>query len=98
MSGKHWSSASASKNQINKLIEDHIYDIVDVEKIQTSFGKKYVIVDDSNNRYWTNNKLNSFIKEYKDVKKFVLKTSELKSFTNKKGQKICYLDIDIDYD
>jgi hypothetical protein len=40
MSGKHWSSASESKNQINKLFEDHIYNIVDVEKIQTSFGKK----------------------------------------------------------
>jgi hypothetical protein len=97
MSGKHWSSASESKNQINKLIENKTYNIVNVDKIQTSFGKKYVLVDDSNNRYWTNNKLDSFIKENKDVKKFTLTTSELKSFTNKKGQKICYLDINIDY-
>ena len=97
MSGKHWSSASESKNQINKLVESKSYNIVDVQKIQTSFGKKYVLIDDSNNRYWTNNKLDSFIKDNKDVKKFTLTTSELKSFTNKKGQKICYLDIDIDY-
>ena len=94
MSGKHWSSDS--KNKINKLVENKTYNIVNVEKIQTSFGKKYVLIDDSNNRYWTNNKLDSFIKDNKDVKNFTLTTSELKSFTNKKGQKINYLDIDID--
>ena len=97
MSGKHWSSASGSKNQINKLAENMTYNIINVDKIQTSFGKKYVLIDDQNHRFWTNNKLDSFIKENKDVKKFVLKTSELKSFTNKRGEKICYLDIDIDY-
>ena len=97
MSGKHWSSASRSKNQINKLVESKTYNIVDVQKIQTSFGKKYVLIDAENEIFWTNNKLDSFIKENKDVKKFTLTTSELKSFTNKKGQKICYLDIDIDY-
>ena len=97
MSGKHWSSAKESNNQINKLVENKTYNIVNVDKIQTSFGKKYVLIDDGNNRFWTNNKLDLFIKEHKDVKKFTLKTSELKSFTNKKGQKINYLDIDIDY-
>jgi hypothetical protein len=95
MSGQHWSSES--KKQISKLAENKTLNIVNVEKIQTSFGKKYIVVDDANNKYWTNSKLDSFIKEHKDVKKFVLKTSELKSFNNKKGEKICYLDIDIDF-
>ena len=38
--------------------------IVDVQKLQTSFGKKYVLIDDSNNKYWT--KVDEFIKEHKD--------------------------------
>ena len=52
--------------------------IVDIQKLQTSFGKKYVLIDDSNNRYWTNNKVDEFIKEYKDIKRFQLITLNLK--------------------
>ena len=93
----HWSSAKESNNQINKLDEKHIYQIVDVQKLQTSFGKKYVLVDESNSRYWTNNKVDEFIKEHKDIKKFQLITSEFKSFKNKKGEEIKYLSIDINF-
>ena len=93
----HWSSAKESNNQINKLDEKHTYQIVDVQKQQTSFGKKYVLIDDSNNRYWTNNKVDEFIKEHKDIKKFQLITSEFKSFKNKKGEEIKYLSIDINF-
>ena len=64
----HWSSANESNNLINKLDEKHIYMITDVQKLQTSFGKKYVLIDDSNNRYWTNNKVDEFIKVQKDNK------------------------------
>ena len=64
----HWSSAKESNNQINKLDEKHIYMIVDVQKLQTSFGKKYVLIDDSNNRYWTNNEVDEFIKNTKILK------------------------------
>ena len=39
---KHWSSAKESNNQINKLDEKHIYMITDVQKLQTSFGKKCI--------------------------------------------------------
>ena len=93
----HWTSAKESSNQINKLDEKHVYMIVDVQKLQTSFGKKYVLIDDSNNKYWTNNKLDEFIKEHKDIKRFQLVTSEFKSFKNKKGDEIKYLTVDIDY-
>ena len=93
----HWTSAKESNNQINKLDEKHTYQIVDVQKQQTSFGKKYVLIDDSNNRYWTNNKVDEFIKEHKDIKKFQLITSEFKSFKNKKKYKINYLTTIINY-
>ena len=93
----HWTSAKESNNHINKLDEKHTYQIVDVERIQTSFGKKYVLIDDSNSRFWTNNKLDEFIKEHKDIKKFQLVTSELKWFKNKKGDEIKYLSIDINF-
>ena len=71
--------------------------IVDVQKLQTSFGKKYVLIDDSNNRYWTNNKVDEFIKTHKDIKRFQLITSEFKTFKSKNGNEIRYLTIDIDF-
>jgi len=45
-----------TNNQITKLDENMIYKIKDVEKLQMSFGKKYVLVDDEDNKCWTNNK------------------------------------------
>ena len=93
----HWSSANESSNQISKLTEKHIYMITDVQKLQTSFGKKYVLIDDSNLKYWTNNKVDEFIKAHKDIKRFQLITSEYKSFKNKKGDEIKYLTVDINY-
>ena len=71
--------------------------IVDVQKLQTSYGKKYVLVDDSNSRYWTNNKVDEFIKTHKENQIFHLITSEFKTFKSKRGNEIRYLSIDIDY-
>ena len=93
----HWSSATDNKNQITKLDENTTYNIKDVQKLQTSFGKKYVLVDDFDNKYWTNNKIDEFIKEHKQIKQFELITSEFKSFKNKKGEEIKYLTININY-
>ena len=93
----HWSSAKESNNQINKLDEKHVYHIVDVQKLQTQFGKKYELIDESNSRYWTYNKVDEFIKEPKDIKRFQLITSEFKTLKSKNGNEIRYLTIDIDY-
>ena len=71
--------------------------ITNVQNLQTSFGKKYVLIDDSNNRYWTNNKVDEFIKTHKDIKRFQLITSEFKTFKSKNGNEIRYLTIGIDY-
>ena len=93
----HWSSAKESKNQISKLSESLIYNIKDVQKLQTAYGKKYVLIDEEGNKYWTINKIDEFIKEHKDVKQFELITSEYKTFKNKKGDEIRYLTVDINY-
>ena len=49
---KHWSRACVSNNQIKKLDENKIYQIEDVEKLKTVFGK-YVLTDEDGNKYWT---------------------------------------------
>ena len=75
----HWTSEN-KETKINKLDAGIIYNIVDVQKIETSFGKKYVIIDETKNKYWPNKKLEEFIKSHKDIKKFQLTTSKLKRF------------------
>ena len=92
-----WSSGNNTNNQINKLDEQQIYKIKDIEKLQTSFSKKYVLIVDEDNKYWTNNKIDEFIKEHKQIKQFELITSEYKTFKNKKGDEIKFLSIDINY-
>lgn len=93
----HWTSKKQASNQISKLNENQIYNIVDVQKIQTSFGKKYVLIDEDNNKYWTNKNVDEFIKEHKTIKQFELRTSEYKTFKNKKDDIIKYLEIDINF-
>ena len=93
----HWSSDSDNSSRINKLDERHIYMITEVQKLQTSFGKKYVLIDEVCAKYWTNNKIDEFIKAHKDIKRLQLITSEYKTFKNKKGDVIKYLSIDINY-
>ena len=81
----HWSSESNESTTINKLVENTNYEIVNVEKLKTQFGNKYVLVADTGFKYWTNNKINEFINANKGIKKFHLEKLEAKSFTTKKG-------------
>ena len=99
MSGykNHWSSEKQTKNQINRLEEKQTYNIKDVEKIKTSYGEKNILIDENNNRYWTLNKIDEFIKQNKEIKQFELITSEYKTFKNDLGQTIKYLSININY-
>ena len=92
----HWTSEN-KETRINKLDECLIYNIIDVQKIETSFGKIYILIDEEQNRYWPNKKLEEFIKSHKDIKKFQLTTSGFKDFKNKKGESVKYLEISIDY-
>lgn len=100
MSGykNHWTSENQeSYSKIEKLGEDTIYNIKDVQKIETSFGKRYVLIDEDNAKFWPNKSVEEFIREHKNVKQFELRTSFFKTFKNKKGEEISYLSIDIDY-
>ena len=100
MSGykNHWTSEKPdSQTKIEKLVENLIYRIKDVQKIETSFGKRYVLIDDEGNKWWPNKSVEQFIHEHKGTKQFELSTSEFKTFKNKKGEEIRYLDINIDF-
>ena len=99
MSGykNHWSSEKQTKNQIKRLEEKQTYRIKDVEKIKTSYGEKNILIDINNNRYWTINKIDEFIKQNKEIKQFELITSEYKTFKNDLGETIRYLTVNINY-
>ena len=94
----HWTNEKAElQTRVEKLNESETYEIKNVEKIETSFGKRYILIDKEDNRYWHNKSVEKFIHEHKDIKKFKLQTSEFKSFLNKKGEEIRFLDVDIYY-
>jgi hypothetical protein len=94
----HWTNEKPEQlTKVEKLDENETYEIKNVEKIETSFGKRYVLIDKEDNRYWPNKSIEKFIHEHKDIKKFKLQTSEFKSFLNKKGEEIRFLDVDIYY-
>ena len=93
----HWCVEKVDNPKIGKLDENMNYQIKNVEKIETSFGKRYVLIDEENERFWPNKSIEQFIREHKDVKQFEINTSEFKTFKNKKGEEIRYLDVDINY-
>ena len=101
---KSWTSEKTENQeykQIEKLTPETIYTIVDVKPIKTKFGDNYMLIDEDNNKYYSNKKLNAFIKSNKNVKKFTLETLEEKQFTtyeNKKKKIIKYFDVKISYD
>ena len=93
----HWTNEKIESQKVEKLDENETYEIKNVEKIETSFGKRYVLIDKKDNRYWPNKSVEKFIHEHKDVTKFKLQTSEFKAFLNKKGEEINYLDVSINF-
>ena len=92
----NWSSESNESPTINKLVQNTNCEIVNVEKLKTQFGNKYVLVADTGFKYWTNNKINEFINANKGIKKFHLETLEAKSFTTKKGN-VTYIPVEISW-
>ncbi len=92
----HWSSETNESTTISKIEPNKVYDIVDVEKLKTQFGIKFVLVADDNSRYWTNNKINEFINANKSVKKFHLETLTAKTFKSKSGE-VTYIPVEISW-
>ena len=92
----HWTNEKPETlTKIGKFNESEIYKIINVDKIETTFGKRYVLTDENNDKYWPNKAIEKFIHEHKNIKQFKIKTSEFKTFTNKKGEEIRFLDVDI---
>ena len=92
----HWTNEKPETlTRIEKFDENETYKIEKVDKIETTFGKRYVLIDDNDVKYWPNKAVEKFIHEHKNIKQFKIKTSEFKTFTNKKGEEIRYLDVDI---
>ena len=101
---KSWTSDKSENQefkQISKLTPQTIYTIVDVQSIKTKFGDNYMLIDEDNERFYSNKKLNEFINTHRNIKKFTLETLEEKEFTiieNKKKKIIKYFDVKISYD
>ena len=101
---KSWTSDKSENQeskQIRKLTPQTIYTIVDVQLIKTKFGDNYILIDGDGERFYSNKKLNEFIKTHRNIKKFTLETLEEKEFTtyeNKKKKIIKYFDVKISYD
>ena len=101
---KTWTSEKTQTyepKQTYKLSPGTIYTIEDVKPIKTKFGNSYILIDEDKSRFWSNKKINEFIKANPNIKKFTLETLEEKKFMkveNKTGRSIKYFDVKISYD
>ena len=108
---KTWTSEKTQTyepKQTYKLTSGTIYTIEDVKPIKTKFGDSYILIDEDKSRFWSNKKINEFIKANPNIKKFTLETLEEKEFKtventdttgrSKKKKIIKYFDVKISYD
>ena len=108
---KTWTSEKTQTyepKQTYKLTSGTIYTIEDVKPIKTKFGDSYILIDEDKTRFWSNKKINEFIKANPNIKKFTLETLEEKEFKkventdttgrSKKKKIIKYFDVKISYD
>ena len=92
----HWNSESNESVTISKLSPVTAYDIVEIEKLKTKFGSKFVLVASDGTKYWPNSKINEFIVLNKNVKKFHLETHDAKIFKGKDGD-VTYIPVEISW-
>ena len=58
---KTWSGVNESLfKETLKLEPNKIYQISDVKIIKTKYGDKNILIDDTLNEYWTNQKIDNF--------------------------------------
>ena len=81
-----------SKNNINKLEANETYNIISYNTIEGKFGKSYVMKDDNFNEYFSNKKVNDWIKKNQNKMRFKIKTGDWKEFTSSDGNTIRFLD------
>ena len=109
---KTWTSEKSNEvyesKETYKLTPETIYAIKDVKPIKTKFGNSFILIDEDNTRFWSNKKVNEFIKSNPNIKMFTLETLEEKQFStventdttgrSKKKKIIKYFDVKISYD
>ena len=92
----HWNSETNDSVSITKLSPNTAYEIVEIEKLKTKFGNKFVLVASDGTKYWPNSKINEFITANKNVKKFYLETLDAKTFKGKNGD-VTYIPVEISW-
>ena len=76
---------------VYKLPENQELIIKSYYKINTKFGSSYILVDISNQKYWSNKSINEYLSIHKGP--FKIKTYCYKSFINKENKEIKYLEL-----
>ena len=83
----------------NNLNERTNYQIINLKKVTTTYGDSYIMTDTELNEYWSNKKINEFIKKNKipmnndDKVLFKIKTGEYKVFPTEDGRVIKFLNL-----
>ena len=74
-----------------KLPENQELIIKSFYKVNTKFGSSYILVDISNQKYWSNKTINDYLSVHKGP--FKIKTFCYKSFITKEDKVIKYLEL-----
>ena len=76
---------------VYKLPENQELIIKSFYKVNTKFGSSYILIDISNQKYWSNKSINEYLSLHKGP--FKIKTYCYKSFINKENKEIKYLEL-----
>ena len=76
---------------VYKLSENQELIIKSFYKVNTKYGSSFIIVDISNQKYWSNKTINEYLSVHKGP--FKIKTYSYKSFINKENKEIKYLEL-----
>ena len=74
-----------------KLPENQELIIKSFYKVNTKFGSSYILIDISNQKYWSNKTINEYLSVHKGL--FKIKTYCYKSFITKEDKVIKYLEL-----
>ena len=76
---------------VYKLPENQELIIKSFYKVNTKFGSSYILIDISNQKYWSNKSINEYLSVHKGP--FKIKTFCYKSFISKEDKVIKYLEL-----
>ena len=87
------------EKSMNKVFDSPVYKLPENQeliiksfyKINTKFGSSYILIDISNQKYWSNKSINEYLSVHKGP--FKIKTFCYKSFISKEDKVIKYLEL-----